>query len=214
MKANVELADMDTDEYFPCCGKSGCVYSFRVSGNMKCPFCNSDRNGKTDEDEVAELMKRVAAKDPSAMSMLGNYYNNGRGGLQQDHSKAMELYARAADLGYSQAHCNLVMLYHKGGNWKKAKFHSEAAAMLGDEIYSLGCLEFESGNMDQALKHWTISASAGVYIAMYNLKNAFEQGAMSRESIDSALAAYNSSCAEIRSEARDAYIRAIITDTV
>ena len=43
MKANVELADVDTDEYFPCCGKSicgGCVYSFRVSGNMKCPFCN------------------------------------------------------------------------------------------------------------------------------------------------------------------------------
>ena len=66
--------------------------------------------------------------------------------------------------------------------------------------------------MDRALKHWTISASAGGYIAMYNLKNAFEQGAMSRESIDSTLIAYNTSCAEMRSEARDAYIRMNIDD--
>jgi tetratricopeptide (TPR) repeat protein len=219
MKENVELVDVDTDEYFPCCGKSicgGCVYSFRVSGNMKCPFCNSDRNGKTDVEMVEEMTKRVEANDPVSICMLGNYYYNGRGGLQQDHSKGMELYARAADLGYSQAHCNLGICYGERGDLKKAKFHYEAAAMLGDEIgrYSLGCIEFESGNMDRALKHWTIAASAGGYIAMYNLKNAFEQGALSRESIDSALAAYNSSCAEIRSEARDAYIRAIITDTV
>jgi TPR repeat protein len=165
---------------------------------------------------VEEMTKRVEANDPVSICMLGNYYYNGRGGLQQDHSKGMELYARAADLGYSQAHCNLGICYGERGDLKKAKFHYEAAAMLGDEIgrYSLGCIEFESGNMDRALKHWTIAASAGGYIAMYNLKNAFEQGALSRESIDSALAAYNSSCAEIRSEARDAYIRAIITDTV
>jgi hypothetical protein len=31
---------------------------------------------------------------------------------------------------------------------------------------------------------------------------------------NTALAAYNSSCVEMRSKARDAYIRAIITDTI
>jgi hypothetical protein len=35
----------------------------------------------------------------------------------------------------------------------------------------------------------------------------FDQGCVSRESIDSTLAAYNNSCAEFRSEARDAFIR-------
>jgi hypothetical protein len=45
---------------------------------------------------------------------------------------------------------------------------------------------------------------------MYNLKNAFEKGYISRESIDSTLVAYNKSCAEMRSEARDAVIHAII----
>jgi hypothetical protein len=57
-------------------------------------------------------------------------------------------------------------------------------------------------------------ASVGNYTAMQSLKICFENGLASKESIDTALAAYNSSCAEMRSEARDAFIRARITDTI
>jgi multidrug resistance efflux pump len=39
------------------------------------------------------------------------------------------------------------------------------------------------------------------------LRILFEHGAVSRESIDTALAAYNSACAEMRSKARDAAIQ-------
>jgi hypothetical protein len=39
------------------------------------------------------------------------------------------------------------------------------------------------------------------------LRTFFEEGAISRESIDSTLIAYNNSCIEMRSEARDVYIR-------
>jgi hypothetical protein len=42
---------------------------------------------------------------------------------------------------------------------------------------------------------------------MHQLIKFFEIGDVSRESIDSTMAAYNTSCAEMRSEARDAYIR-------
>jgi hypothetical protein len=59
------------------------------------------------------------------------------------------------------------------------------------------------------VKHWTIAASAGHYKAMHHLRIGFEEGAISRESIDLTLAAYNNSCAELRSEARDAYICSI-----
>jgi len=45
---------------------------------------------------------------------------------------------------------------------------------------------------------------------MNELRMAFEEGEISKESIDSTLKAYNSSCSEVRSEARDAHIRAII----
>jgi TPR repeat protein len=62
-----------------------------------------------------------------------NYYDHGCNGLHQDPAKAIELYARAADLGCIQAHHCLAGIYHEGGDLKKAKFHYEAAAMAGQE---------------------------------------------------------------------------------
>ena len=98
---------------------------------------------------------------------------------------------------------------------KKAKFHLEAAAMAGNEgaRCNLGVLEYNSGFVERAMKHWIIAASAGEFDAMNHLRIGFEKGHVSRESINSTLAAYNSSCAEMRSEARDASIRAI-TETI
>ena len=64
--------------------------------------------------------------------------------------------------------------------------------------------------MGQAVKHWMIAASAGEYDAMHALLElmavSFQLG-VNRESVDSTLAAYNASCAEMRSEARDAFIQ-------
>ena len=87
-----------------------------------------------------------------------------------------------------------------------------SAGLSGDEAsrYNLGCLEAQSGNIERAVKHWIIAASAGHYHAMYKLITFFKKGVVSRVLIDTALSAYNSSCAEMRSESRDAYIRAII----
>jgi TPR repeat protein len=91
---------------------------------------------------------------------------------------------------------------------KQEKLHYEAAAMAGHEVarYNLGIIEYEYGNMEQALKHLKIAASAGNYLVMNNLLDAFQKGLVSRESIDSTLVAYNNSCVEMRSEARDANI--------
>ena len=96
---------------------------------------------------------------------------------------------------------------------KKVKFHYEAGAIAGHEIarYMLGEMEIESGNMERAVKHCTISASAGCYSAMYVMITLVKKGHVSKESIDSTLAAYNNSCVQMRSEARDAFIRDIIT---
>ena len=87
--------------------------------------------------------------------------------------------------------------------------------MAGHEIarYMIGVMEAKSGNSARAVKHWAISAAAGHYASMYTLITFVKKGLESRESIDSTLAAYNNSCAEMRSEARDAYIRDIIEQT-
>jgi tetratricopeptide (TPR) repeat protein len=211
-----DVANLDTKQYYSCCGKSicgGCIDSFFKSYNMeKCPFCNSERMGKTDEEEFEELMKRVEANDAGAMCQLGFYYRNGKIGLLQDEEKAMQLWTQAAALGSSQAHSKLGHVYYEGGDLKKAKFHYEAAAMAGHEAArnNLGTTEYNSGNVKRAVKHWTIAASAGHHSAMDNLLIAFNHGAISRDEIDLTLTAYNNSCAEMRSEARDAFINKCI----
>jgi hypothetical protein len=125
VEANEELENIGTEKYFPCCGKSictGCAYSFCESGNEeKCPFCNADRSNKTDLDRVEELMKRVAANDAGAIYVLGHFYYYGKLGLLRDREKAIVLYARAADLGSSQAHSELGKIYDAEGNSKKEK---------------------------------------------------------------------------------------------
>ena len=75
---------------------------------------------------------------------------------------------------------------------------------------NLGCMEEDAGNKERAAKHWKIAASAGCQNAMRTLLIFYEQGLVSRDAIDTVLTAYNNSCAEMRSEARDAYIRAFI----
>ena len=60
--------------------------------------------------------------DPASMFMLASFYYHGIG-VQQDRRKAIELYARAAHLGFGDAHCQLAHFYDDGGHLKKAKFH-------------------------------------------------------------------------------------------
>jgi hypothetical protein len=216
--ANEALVGIDMETYFPCCGKSvckGCVHSFNQTGNDdKCPFCNAGI-GKTREENVEEIMKRAEANDPASIYVLASFYYHGDEVLQQDRTKSMELYARAAELGCSKAHYQLGGLYHEGGNLKKAKFHWEAAAMAGHEVArcNLGNREAQSGNMERAVKHWTIGATAGDYIAMHNLLIALKKHDISRESMDSTLTAYNNACAEMRSKDRDTAIQ-LETDTI
>jgi tetratricopeptide (TPR) repeat protein len=220
--ANEELANKQMETYCPCCGKSicrGCVHSFHMSENDKCPFCNYDHLKSSQEEKDEEIMKRVEANDPNAICVLAYQYDKGLGAFQQNRAKAMELYTRAAALDNRMGNCNLGNIYEEGGDLKKAKLHYEVAAMAGHEQArnNLGVLEAQSGNMERAFKHWTIAASAGHYKAMHFLSACSalhvtdpEKLQYVRESIDSTLEAYNDSCTEMRSEARDACIRDIL----
>jgi TPR repeat protein len=154
----------------------------------------------------------VEANDAGAICEMGTCYYNGLLGCQQDETKAIELWMRAAELGFSKAHGHLGNIYHEGGDMRKAKFHMEAAAMAGNEVArcKLGILEENSGNKEQAVKHWKIAASAGSYIAMDSLQTCLKKGHVSRQSINSTLIAYNDSCAKMRSKARDAAMRVFL----
>jgi hypothetical protein len=94
--ANEEVAplDLDTEEYYPCCGKSacgGCIHSIcKFDNEHKCPFCNSHRGDKTDEEMVKEIKKRVEANDPVSICLLAYCYQHGTNGFQQDCTRAIE----------------------------------------------------------------------------------------------------------------------------
>jgi hypothetical protein len=57
-----------------------------------------------------------------------------------------------------------------------------------------------------------IAASAGHQTSMHNLRTLFVQGLVNRDAIDLTLTAYSNSCTEMRSEARDAFIRKTISN--
>lgn len=64
-----------------------------------------------------EVMKRVEVNDPASIFILGGHYNQGVA-IQQDRTKAIKLYSRSANFGYSAAHNNLAGIYHEGGDMK------------------------------------------------------------------------------------------------
>jgi hypothetical protein len=53
--------------------------------------------------------------------------------------------------------------------------------MAGHELArnNLGNIEAEGGNIEQAIKHWTIAASAGDYCVMHHLTTSLEIGVLS-----------------------------------
>jgi TPR repeat protein len=141
-----------------------CNYVIHVAGRVfaegactppssypKCPFCNSDRDSKSDEEQSQDIMTRVVANDAASIYLLANDYYQGLGGLQEESDRAKEiLTTRAADLGASHAHCYLGAMYEDEGDLKKAKFHIEAAAMAGHEVArcNLGIMENSGGNIE------------------------------------------------------------------
>ena len=86
--------------------------------------------------------------------------------------------------------------------------------MAGQFNLELMEVEGKCGNIERAVKHYMIAASGGDCHSMHYLRFLFELGELSRELIDSALKAYNNSCAEIRSEARGKYISLVLERSV
>lgn len=86
------------------------------------------------EERVKELSKRVEALDVGAICQLAYFYYHERECVQQNRTRAMELYARAAELGNCKVCYRLADAYYTRGDLKKARYHIEATAMAGDEV--------------------------------------------------------------------------------
>jgi len=198
--------------YMSCCATTicaGCDFANRVvRSNETCPFCRKGGAGD-DEEYIKRIKLRIASNDAEAMYLLGCHYANGDMGLPQDSNKAMELWFQAAELGSNAAHCALGKSYYRGEgvemDMKKSKYHLEIAAMAGDEDarYNLGALEAEIGNINRAIKHWMIAATAGEDLSMKAIKEALGHGHVTKDEYEKTLRGFIVSVKETRSEDRD-----------
>jgi len=155
------------------------------------------------------LKKRIKAGDSQAMYNQGCGHSDGIHGCPQDYGKALELWHRAGELGYSTAHTAIGNAYYYGRgvevDKKKANHYYELAAIGGGVIarFTLGVYEYKAGNMDRALKHWMIAARSGYDDSLKQIKRLCTNGHVTDEDYTEALQSYQEYLGEIKSRQRD-----------
>ncbi|EJK64905.1 hypothetical protein THAOC_14309 [Thalassiosira oceanica] len=186
---------------------TGCEFEAQKRGMWDCPFCRAPRS---DESQIlAMIRKRVVAGDPIAICSLGNQYRFGRNGLEENITRAVELYERAAELGVKEAHNMLGGLYATGYKVEKdmanAFRHFEAAATCGlaSARYNLGSMEYNDGNYDLALQNYLISAKLGDDPSLNCIKKMFMAGLATKDDYAAALRGYQIAIQEMSSPDRD-----------
>ncbi len=195
-----------------CCSNvicDGCVYATRKSsGGRSCPFCRTVA-GKEDSKIHRQLMKRIKANDPLAMSRMG-----GECHYKGDYEGAFEYYTKAAKLGDSSSNYHLGVMYGAGQGVEKDEektvHHWEKAAIGGHPFarYNLGCIEKGIGNTERAVKHHVIAANAGYEISMQALWGHYSAGNITKEDLEATLRSHHAALDSMKSEQRGAAERA------
>ena len=202
--------------FHACCGKTicdGCIYAMdeeaRGRGKIDlCAFCR-EPNPSSDEELIEQLKRLVEAGNADAFNALAGAYARGNLGMQQNWSKANELFLRAGELGCAVAYYNLGNSYDDGRgvevDKKKAKHYLELAAMNGsvEGRYNLGCGETEAGNIDRAKKHFILSARAGFKKSLDQVKKGYLKGIITKDEYANTLRAYQQRHDEMKSDSRD-----------
>ena len=200
--------------YMACCGKlicNGCKYAVdcTTKKDYLCAFCRTP-NAYSRESNLESIKKRAETGDPIAMYSLGSYFAEGSLGLPHDHTKAIELWHQAGDLGNSSAYCNIGYSYDVGRgvevDQKKATHYYELAAMAGNDNArkNLGCVEEDAGNADRALKHWMIAVRGGNANSLVGIQRLYSKGHATKEDYSKALRVFQEYLNEIKSAQKDA----------
>ncbi|EJK48391.1 hypothetical protein THAOC_32815 [Thalassiosira oceanica] len=195
-----------------CCMKMvchGCIHASakRGMGNM-CPFCRTP-TPDSDAAILAQVRKRVEAKDPKAIEFLARTYYNGKYGLKQETSRAIELWTESAILGDLDAHYRLGVRYYKGKDVEqdvaRGIRHWQYAAIQGhpESRCSLGLHECVEGNYELTVQHLMISAKMGYQDSLNGFKLMFKKGHATKAQYAEALKGYQDALEETKSHQRE-----------
>eukprot|EP00571_Detonula_confervacea_P003255 CAMPEP_0172322400 /NCGR_PEP_ID=MMETSP1058-20130122/45765_1 /TAXON_ID=83371 /ORGANISM="Detonula confervacea, Strain CCMP 353" /LENGTH=156 /DNA_ID=CAMNT_0013038133 /DNA_START=368 /DNA_END=838 /DNA_ORIENTATION=+ len=143
------------------------------------------------------------------MNNLAYFHAKGECGLTKDSGKALSLWLRSGKLGCAEAYYNVATEYYTGqvpgGNMLNTKHYWELAAMGGDTMArdNLGIFERNVGNIDRAVKHFTIAAGDGYETSLKPMRDFFKNGLVTKDDFEKVLRAHKESIDEIRSDQRD-----------
>jgi len=165
---------------------------------------------KSYEEATERERKRMKVGDAHAIHNLGCDYREGIRGFPQDHTKALEYWHRAGELGIAKAYVNIGYAYQYGEGVEvdktKANYYYELGAMKGsiNARYNLGLDEEERvGNMERALNHHMIAVRAGDSDSLKEIQDFFSNGHATKEDYTKALQSYQKYLMEIKSDQRD-----------
>mmetsp|Transcript_11289 Transcript_11289/g.18665 ORF Transcript_11289/g.18665 Transcript_11289/m.18665 type:complete len:264 (-) Transcript_11289:60-851(-) len=177
-----------------CCSKVICKSCFlqnlvterRQKLTPKCPFCRETLKSKA--KLYKNTMTRIKANDPIAtFQFAADCHRAG------DLAKALEYYAKAAELGDAEAHLRLAGMFHNGQgvqpSVEKEMSHLEAAALCGHPIarHTLGSHEMMKGNIERGMKHYIIASNQGNKMSMTSVMDGFRQGYVTKEELAATL---------------------------
>ncbi|KAK1742137.1 hypothetical protein QTG54_006702 [Skeletonema marinoi] len=198
-----------------CCSKNickGCTLAntmreYQESLEYKCPFCRKPAP-TSEAASRANVMKRIEANDPAAMSQMGICCQR-----KGDYAGAHKYWAKAAELGHAEAHYNLSVMYSEGygvgvGRGKKKEwYHLEQAAIGGNlkARYTLGIREgwCSNHNSERANKHLIIAANQGHDDSMKKLKEIYASGMVGKDDLAAALRAHQAAVDATKSPQRE-----------
>jgi len=205
-----------------CCGKRiclGCSYRealiHRKNGvkkvrDHKCAFCRQPiAEGRKKIKALKKLMKK---NNPEAFILMGIRYKGedaSEYGLFQSDTKSLEMYTRAAELGYADAYKMIGNYYEEGiaveQDRSKALAFYEVSAKKGS-IYAHGTLipfHGENGDFQRSTKHMKVVASAGCKDSMNGLMVYYRANSLPKDDLTQILRAFQSSSNEMKSKDRD-----------
>ena len=117
----------------------------------------------------------------TALNTLGNFYNDGDIGLEQNDGEALKF-------------------------WEKAAKSAHLVAQ-----HNIGFRDVRNGDNIAAIRHWRLSASGGLRMSMENLIAGFENGFLRHGDLAETLQAMYRSKTEMKSDHRDKYIQHLKT---
>ena len=159
-----------------------------------CPFCRRALP-KTDDEIVSVLQKRMDLQDPQAYFNMAGYAREGLHGVARDEQKAVSLLERAAALGSAEACSDLFLCYLLGlcgveqdSAKARALLIRAAKGGLAQARHNLATLEYESGQIDAAIRHLKISTASGYKLSLESMEELRDEGHISDDEYNKAVA--------------------------